>query len=182
MALDELVSSASQSSLELRRVQLLDATGGRGGLPRTASGAAAGRVVGHLNVAVKVQAASVSVIKDAARTFMAHAPEEGRTVAPVERQGLLELKEEMERRVGAMYTLRVSVSGLSGARSKMPVVAMFQLLDADVCATDPVMTSPDGTAVFSAGSKCALKLETTQSLDKRLLSQASPRPRYLLLC
>jgi hypothetical protein len=76
----------------------------------------------------------------------------------------------MVRRVGATYTLRVSVKEVSGARSKMPVVAMFQLLDADVCASDTATTSVDGSAAL-AGGNCELQLEATQELDKRLLSQ-----------
>ena len=89
----------------------------------------------------------------------------------MEQESLLQVKEEMTRRVGATYTLRVAVKELSGAGSKLKVVAMFQLLDDDVRSTETSMTAADGSASLTGG-RCALALTTTQELDKRLLSQA----------
>jgi hypothetical protein len=125
--------------------------------------------VGVLNVSIKI----LTSIKEAARTFLEHASKPTAGVAssqPVDRESLLQLQPEMVRRVGATYTLRVNVKSVSGVRSKMPVVAMFQLLDTDVCASDTATTSVDGSAAL-VGGKCVLQLEATQELDKRLLSQ-----------
>jgi len=124
------------------------------------------QAVGSLNVTVKI----MTNIKEAARKFLEHAAKPTASKA-VDRESLLQLREEMVRRVGATYTLRVSVKEVSGARSKMPVVAMFQLLEADVCASDTATTSVDGSAALACGN-CVLQLEATQELDKRLLSQA----------
>ena len=162
--LSQLIESPSSTSLVLHRVEIVDATVRRG------SGNAGRQCLGHLNVTLKF----LSSIKEAARSFLAHAPKSVLGLAPTrpgEQESLLQLKEEMVRRVGAKYTLRVSVSAVSGARSKLAVVAMFQLLDADVSASDAVTTAADGSAKF-VGGQSVVQLEATQELDKRLLSQA----------
>jgi hypothetical protein len=138
-------------------LEISDATaGGKGGN------------VGHLNILVKF----LTSIKDAAHTFLANMP---RGVVVGDHKSLsespLQLKENMVRRVGATYVLRVKVTGMSNGPAKLAVVAMFQLLDSDVCASNAVITSLDGKATLT-GAQLELRLAATQELDKCLLSQA----------
>jgi hypothetical protein len=162
VALSKLVDPPASDSLVLHRVEVADVSGGAAG---AGTGAAGSPVLAHVNVSVKF----VTSIRDAVRAYQQHAPQKMPKAA--EPESLLQLKEEMVRRVGATYTLRVTVSSVSGARGKLPVVVMLQLLDADVCASEVATTSADGAAAVT-GARSVLQLEATQELDKRLLSQA----------
>jgi hypothetical protein len=155
--LAKLIESPSSPSLVEHSLEISDATaGGKGGN------------VGHLNILVKF----LTSIKDAAHTFLANMP---RGVVVGDHKSLsespLQLKENMVRRVGATYVLRVKVTGMSNGPAKLAVVAMFQLLDSDVCASNAVITSLDGKATLT-GAQRELRLAATQELDKCLLSQA----------
>ena len=163
VSLSKLVESPASESLVLHRVEVRDATAGA--MDGSSAGSEGRQVLAHVNVTLKF----LTSIREAARAYMQHVPQKASKA--VEPESLLQLKEEMTRRVGATYTLRVVVSGVTGARSKLPVVVMFQLLDADVRASDPATTSADGAAAFTGG-KSVIQLKATQDLDKRLLSQA----------
>ena len=154
--LAKLIESSSSPSLVEHSLEISDATaGGKGGN------------VGHLNILVKFLAS----IKDAAHTFLANMPRGVVGDRKPQSESPLQLKENMVRRVGATYVLRVKVTGVSGGPAKLAVVAMFQLLDSDVCASNAVITTLDGKATLT-GAQLELRLAATQELDKCLLSQA----------